>query len=496
MGIIGRQAILGSVFIYIGVVLGFITTTILMPRYLDTDEIGLLSILVAYASVVAQFATLGFPTIVNRLFPYFRNNENGHNGFLFYMTSVGLFGFLLFLIFYFIFKEDIILRNSENPLFGEYIFYVVPLSLFFLFFGLFDSYSKAIYNAVVGTLYKELFQRVFIMISIVIYAFGFISFPNMVFAYILSLSLPTLMIVLYLIRIRQFDIKPPKVHVDRGMVKEMVNVGFFGIIAGVTSIFVLQVDRIMVNDMLGLSDTGIYTTTFLFGTLIIMPSRPLRKIATSLVADAMKEGDMKKIEMIHQRSSLNQFLLGSLLFLGIWGNIDSITGYILPPEFEKGRYVILFICLMNLVEMLSGVPRIILVTSNKYRVATYVNIVFLALLVLFNYLFIRYFGLIGASIGSFVTMIIFQVIIYVYIYKQFKVQAFSIKHLYIVGVSLLVLGLNYFLPKLDNYIYDLFYRSFIIAFVFLLLAYLFKLSEELNGQINNLLSKVGPVKGS
>ena len=59
MGIIIKQSIKGSIWSYLGVGVGFITTAYLFPNYLDTDTIGLFSLLVSWSILLSQFFSLG-----------------------------------------------------------------------------------------------------------------------------------------------------------------------------------------------------------------------------------------------------------------------------------------------------------------------------------------------------------------------------------------------------------------------------------------------------
>ena len=70
-------------FIHISVsLLDFSPSAILFPRILSPDEIGLLKLLVSFSIIFAQLGSLGFINAINRLFPYFRHKESGHQGFL------------------------------------------------------------------------------------------------------------------------------------------------------------------------------------------------------------------------------------------------------------------------------------------------------------------------------------------------------------------------------------------------------------------------------
>ena len=59
MGIIIKQSIKGSIWSYLGVGIGFITTAYLFPNYLSSDTIGLFGLLVSWSVLLSQFSSLG-----------------------------------------------------------------------------------------------------------------------------------------------------------------------------------------------------------------------------------------------------------------------------------------------------------------------------------------------------------------------------------------------------------------------------------------------------
>ena len=96
MGIIIKQSIKGSIWSYLGVAIGFVTTAYLYSEYLTTEIVGLLGLLLSYSILFAQFSSLGINGVTARLFPYFRDKGKGHNGYLFIAFLVAAFGFSLF----------------------------------------------------------------------------------------------------------------------------------------------------------------------------------------------------------------------------------------------------------------------------------------------------------------------------------------------------------------------------------------------------------------
>ena len=113
----------------------------------------------------------------------------------------------------------------------------------------------------------------------------------------------------------------------------MISVATFSILTGLGGSIVFNIDKILINQILGLSDTGVYTIAFFFSTLIIIPSRPLLRIAGTLIADAFKRDDIAYIDDIYRRSCINQFIIGTFLFGGIWINIDNILIILGPVSY-------------------------------------------------------------------------------------------------------------------------------------------------------------------
>ena len=79
MGIIKQQTIKGSIYSYLGVLVGFLTVTILQPYSLAPAQIGLITLLASLSALFAQFFILGFNGTA-RYFPYFRSEEKQHHG--------------------------------------------------------------------------------------------------------------------------------------------------------------------------------------------------------------------------------------------------------------------------------------------------------------------------------------------------------------------------------------------------------------------------------
>lgn len=486
MGIIQQQSIKGAIYSYIGVAVGFITTAVIFPHLLSTEEIGLLKLLVSFSILFAQFGSLGFVYVINRLFPYFRDEKNGRGGFLTVAIVVTFAGFIISVIGLEILRPLIIRNNIEDSaLFVNYFNYLYPLIFFTLFFSLFDNYIKALYDAVIGLMLKELIQRVLILVSILLYFFNILNFNGFVIFYVISLSLPTFILLAVLGINNELIIALPGPVFSRGMWKEILTLCLHGMIIGFGSIIILQLDSIMVNKYLGLSMTGIYATTFFFASIILIPSRALIKISTTIVAEAWKSNDLEKIRLIYKKSCLTQTIIALILFIGLWVNIDNIF-QIIPAEYAAGKWVIFFIGIKNVIEMATSMNIVIIMTSRHYRIFSLFILFFMAVLMALFVILIPKYGLSGAGLAVLLSFLAYTIVRHIYLKQKYKMEAFDIKILFVLligGVSYLA---GYLLPLHSNYILDIFWRSMVSGGVYFFLIVFLRVSEDINRFLNEL----------
>lgn len=490
MGIIQKQAIVGTVYTYLGVLLGFLTRGIIFPNLLTTEQNGLLPLLVAVSAILAQLANLGINTATTRLFSYFRNNEKKHNGYLFIVGIVVSCGLLLSIAIFYLIKPLLIdIYIEDSTLFIDYINLIIPLTIFTLIFNTLDAYNKVLYNVTFGTFLREFIQRFFIIFFISFYYFQLITFQKFVYLYVISLSLPALLIFIYLLKKRQINIKPQLNFITPHMKKSIISVSLFGILSGFTGTVILLIDGIMVSSMLDLSANGIYTITFFFGTLVLVPSRALLKISSAVIADAWKAENKQLIQTIYYKSCLNQLIIGGLVFIGIWANIHNVFE-ILPKEYEAGRYVIFFIALANLIDMGTGVNGVIISTSKYYRIETYLILFLLVLTVVTNLIFIPAYGLIGAAIASFLSKLIYNAVRYLFLLRKYRLQPFDYNALLTIFIAGGVYFLNLLLPVFENFIIDIIVRSSLITVIFGSLILVFKVSDDVNLKVQQIWQTV------
>ncbi len=324
-------------------------------------------------------------------------------------------------------------------------------------------------------------QRLFILFCIIAYFFDWLDMEEFIFFYIISLCLPTIILGLILFKRKQFLLSKPGSVFNKALVKEMFSIAFYGIIGGFGSLVIFQVDSILVNKYLGLGLTGIYATNFYFGSLILIASRTLLKISTTIISDSWKVNNLDNIFSVYKKSSINQAVVSIFLFVLLWINIENVY-HILPPKFEVGKWVIFFIGITNVIDMSTGANSLIIQTSRYYKVNTLFILIWLISLIITNIIFIPIMGITGAALGTMISSVFTNLLRFIFLKYKFNMQPFDYKILLLMAVGIVVYLAGHFIPEQANFIVDMFIRTAVSTIIFVLLILKLKISEEISNE--------------
>jgi O-antigen/teichoic acid export membrane protein len=251
-------------------------------------------------------------------------------------------------------------------------------------------------------------------------------------------------------------------------------------------IIIQNIDVIMVNSMVGLDAAGVYSICFFFGVVVCLPARSIYKIANIVSAEAWKTNDMKTIHDIYEKSCLTLFIIGLLLFLGIWVNIENIF-HILGSEYISGKWVIFFIGLGSLVDMATGANNSVFGTSKYYKVQTSLLIMLVLFLVIFNLILIPKLGVVGAAIGSTGSLTLLNIFRYLFLYFKFRLQPYNIRFIYVIIIGTVAYLVACQIHEFSNFIIDAMIRSTVLILLFSLPIYFFKISDDINNKSDEFL---------
>lgn len=113
-----------------------------------------------------------------------------------------------------------------------------------------------------------------------------------------------------------------------------------------------------------------------------------------------------------------------------------------------------------------------------------------------NILLVPEYGMNGAAFAVSSSLIAFNIMKTLFIYQKFHFHCFSKHYITLIFISAAVLGVLYFIPMIQFLTHHMFFnpflniafKSFIGAVLFLVLAYILKVSPDLNDFIKLVLS--------
>ncbi len=489
MGIIRRQSIQSSILYYIGAAIGFFSKILIFPNFLTPEEVGLSNILVTNAMLYAQFAAVGFGTMTLRFFPYFQDKSRRHHGFLSVLIFVPTIGFAFVTLLVLVFHGPLLnYFQDKAPLMVDYFWYLAPLALASLYFDLLDAYLRSLLKTVVPILFREVIQRILVVVSILLYAGNWINFSEFIFVYVLLLSSVTLLMFAYVYWLGHLHIMPRRTWRIKKLMRRIMVYGGFTLLGNISANTLYTIDGNMLAAYAGMKAVGVYTTLFYITALILIPWRAIQKVASPLVSQHWRSGDMAAMDRLYKRTSLINMGVGSYLFLLMVIGMDTLFS-LMPQDFRDGKLVIVIVGASRLLDMVTGLNGYIMVTSRFYRMDLIFNIGLVAVAIALNAILIPLFGIAGAASATAISLVVSNLFRVAFLWLRLGLHPFS-KEMFVLG---LIVGSAFFvqwlLPSIGSTFVSFALKATSFTLVFVVPMIYFKLIPDANRLFDMLWRK-------
>jgi len=479
MGIIFRQGIKNNIITYVGVLLGFLSILVIQPIVLKPDELGLLRLLFSVSALFASMYPLGLNSFTLKYFPYIKNHEQGHHGYLGFLliTSLVLFTIGAFVLYFF--QPMIIAKYPDSAAFVEQFNYVYPLSFFLGLFSMLSSYSSALYKTTFPSFLNDIFYRVLIISVLGLYYMKFISFDVVIFVYVFAYLFLVVAVFVYLTRT---DVV--RVRVNWGVfktinIREAVRFTVVMSIVTVSSLSLRSIDAVFIGSYLNLTAVAVYTVSWTVASMIDVPGTSLSKIVVPQMSEAFKNGHHEQAKSIYYQTNRFCVLAGAFLFLCVYTNAHSILA-LLPAKYAEGEWVMRICAFGSFVNMMFGLNTNILQLS-KYYFTGYMVVVALAVLSAgSNIILIPRFGIEGAAMSTALSLIVINITSFLYVRKHFGFQPFKKADGVVILITLLIAGADHFIPEISVSILSIAIKSIFICAVFGIILWKLNLGKRLS----------------
>ena len=451
MGIVQRQSLRNTLISYIGLAIGFVNTTLVLPRLLAPAQIGLTTTLMGLATLGAQFAAFGFASTALRYFPYFRDPERGHSGFLALLLGGPLLGFGVVAGAMWAGKAAVLAHYpTDGALLGPNYPVAIGLMLCVLFISLQDAYLKAQFRSSFASFVQDIGVRLLVLGAAAAFATGWLSFHGFVLAFLGAYALATLALTAYTAAIGELRLRPSRAVLRVRPLRELLAYGGFALLSNISGTLLLTIDALMVGAKLNLAAAGIYAIAFNISTALALPFRAFYRTAYPVIAEYWKAGAMADMTGFYRRSTRINTLVGCYLALGIGLNLDFVYGLIQRPAYAVGTAAVLLLLLGRLADGITGVNGIILVTSPRYRFDLIFNLGLTASVVVLNALLIPRLGLAGAALSNALALTALNLLRTWFVWHTYGLQPFDGRIGRIVAVAAAAGAAVWALPALPN----------------------------------------------
>ena len=503
MGVVVRQSIKGTIMNYLGVLVGFITTFFIVTKYLTPEEVGLTRILVDAAVLLSGLAQLGISTSAMRYYPYFKDEKEKDHGFFGWTVIIPFFGFIIFTILFFVFKQPIENYFSQNSeLFVDYIYFVIPMAFFMVYLIVFETNSNLLMRIVVPKFIREVGIRLMTLVVYLLYAFEVINLNGMVIALCLTYGIATLFNVIYLLTLKKVSFKIQPLYVSKWLRKDFIFYTLFLIATSLAGNLIPVLNTFFVSGKLGLAVAGINTIAVYIASMVEIPYRSLSAISRPQISQRMKDNDMLGVNQLVKSVSLHQFVVSVFIFFIIWINIDLV--YKLIPNgdvYDAAKFVVFILAIVKIVNTSLNVGATVLSYSKYYYYSLLFTIILTVTAIVMNINLIPKWGMEGAALASLISYLVYYIVILTFVNWKLKVTPFSIKEFYALIIIVTLFIIDWLLQKyvshqlislFDNeivgYILDSALRTLFMSILGIVIIYKSSISKQINDIIDKFLS--------
>ncbi|MDQ3072897.1 MAG: oligosaccharide flippase family protein, partial [Bacteroidota bacterium] len=443
---------------YIGMLLGVFNMIVLLPKVLSPVNFGILRLLFPFASILTLFSLLGVSNIIVRFFPLFNDEKRAYGSLLTLGLLIAGAGLFIFTILFFIFQPFILdLYDNNSPEFIPYYNFIFPMAVGMTLYEVFNAYCRAQLRTVYPNLINEVYVRLAVVVITVFYIIKLLDFQAFLVCFVSIYLSVGIILMFYLKNQNELILARDKRVFNKLTLREIGKYGVFNFMGGAAGSLVDKIDILFIG-YIGVVEAAVYSIAIQLTIAISFPAKGLMLILFPITADAFKNNDMVKVKKMYASSSDNQLLLGSIVFLLIWINFDSFFSLI-HPEFLKGKEVFLFLGMARVFDMATGINGTIIINSKYYKYDLLFTSLLVGLTIVTNYYLIPIYGMVGGAIATALSIVIYNIIKYFFVWTKLKMQPFTYQTLRIVLVLAIITIISQLLPRIPNPYLDILYKT-------------------------------------
>lgn len=482
MANIRKQAIISSILVYFGFLVGAINTYFYITDNSFTPaQFGLTRIFFDVAANFYAFGCLGVIPVMYKFYPYYKANlPDKENDLLTWSLLTSFIGFIILICLGFLFEPLVIRKFSErSQLFVDYYYWVFPFAFGMLFFATLEGYCWALQKTVITNALKETVLRIFTTVFILLFYFKLISFDTFIKLFSSLYFLIFIILLIYLIRIKKFNLVFKVSRVTKKFKKKMFTMQSLIFGGVVIQSLGTTIDTLIIASINGLTSAAIFNLAQYAANLVQIPQRSVQSISTGVLSQHWKDKNLSEIQRIYKRSSINLLLMALFIYGIIVLNVyHAFTVLPIQNDYQAAIVVLIVLGIARIIDAGTGVNGNIIGTSNFWRFDFLSGVVMLLLRIPTTYYFIKTYGIIGSAYAEVIVYTIYNFIRFEFLRRKYNMNPFDNKTLIAILLSALAFVICWFVFKDIEGWTGIFIRTFVFSAMFIAGIFYWKITPD------------------
>ncbi len=353
------------------------------------------------------------------------------------------------------------------------------------YFEIFYAWVKVHMKSVVGNFISEVLVRLLVLLLLFAVHWNWISKDTFIYCLSGAYFLQLLAMKLYAIYVKMPQLRFKLPH----NFKEIMSYSLFIILSGSVAVLLMDFDKVMIPLYIKIENNALYSVAIFIATVIAVPSRAMLQIIYPITAKLMNENKLEELNDLYKKSALNLQVIGGLVMLGIFLNINQLYKLI-PNDYSAGVMVVFIIGISKFYDVILGNNNAIILNTKYYRMVLFFGLLLVFMMVVLNMLLIPPYGIEGSAWATLISVFVYNTIKLLFVVQKMNLYPFTINTLKSFSIIVVVFLLFYFWDFNFHPIMNIVLKSILISVVYIYMNFYWKVSSEINFIIKNLFQKI------
>lgn len=484
--------------VFSGAVLGVLITWLSTNYIVNKQEFGFINGTFTRQSVtLGGFLLFGFNSTLSLYIHKYKEDYARRDALIGFGLLLPFITCLLFAIPYLGFKEWVVSHYQEQDriVVSKYYLWLPLYTFFFMLLNMFEQYLVARMKVAVFSFAREVLVRVINIALLLLFAAGYIDIPALVGGTVLMYAVPIVYFSFVVPRTKGFGLSFRFSVFDKAEKIEMAKYSWyhFLLLFSMNLMGNLDILTLPFYDHSGLNAVAIYVVAQLLISFLQIPQKAMLPATYTAVAQAFTEDRIDEARAIFRRASLNIIIATVGVAIIIACNLDNAVALL---KNGYGQIVPVFLILMvgKVLDISTGMNDQVLSITNYYKFNFYLSLGLIAVLYGLIRLLVPQYGIFGAAWSTTITLIIFNLAKFLFVWKKLDMVPYSKGTLLVIVAAAPALAAGWFLPNFfgtERHIYvntflDAGVRSTVIAVIYFVMLLWLKPSEDMVQYLANV----------